>query len=112
MLLAAELAAYGVDTVVLESRADVSGQAKATVLHARAVQCLARRGHLPGSVSARADGGAVVGSPSTSPACPDWSSRRPRANRRRSSSARRRGSSDISGSGPGWQARGSCASTG
>ncbi|MEE1769429.1 FAD-dependent monooxygenase [Streptomyces sp. JV185] len=48
MLLAAELAGYGVDTVLLESRADVSEQPKATTLHARAVQTLARRGHLPG----------------------------------------------------------------
>ncbi|MGW1409009.1 FAD-dependent monooxygenase [Streptomyces sp. NPDC002403] len=48
MLLAAELAGYGVDTVLLEARADVSEQPKATTLHARAVQTLARRGHLPG----------------------------------------------------------------
>ncbi|WP_406459583.1 FAD-dependent monooxygenase (plasmid) [Streptomyces sp. NBC_00876] len=48
MLVAAELAGYGVDTVLLESRADVSDQPKATTLHARAVQSLARRGHLPG----------------------------------------------------------------
>ncbi|MGW8882442.1 FAD-dependent monooxygenase, partial [Streptomyces mirabilis] len=48
MLVAAELAGYGVDTVLLESRAEVSGQPKATTLHARAVQALARRGHLPG----------------------------------------------------------------
>ncbi|MFJ8852463.1 FAD-dependent monooxygenase [Streptomyces sp. NPDC102437] len=48
MLVAAELAGYGVDTVLLESRAEVSGQPKATTLHARAVQTLARRGHLPG----------------------------------------------------------------
>ncbi|MFJ5999397.1 FAD-dependent monooxygenase [Streptomyces sp. NPDC092370] len=48
MLVASELAAYGVDTVLLESEAGVSGRPKATTLHARAVQCLARRGHLPG----------------------------------------------------------------
>lgn len=48
MLMASELAAYGVDTVLLESEAGVSEQPKATTLHARAVQCLARRGHLPG----------------------------------------------------------------
>ncbi|MFE2477587.1 FAD-dependent monooxygenase [Streptomyces sp. NPDC059389] len=47
MLVAAELAGYGVDTVLLESRATVSDRPKATTLHARAVQCLARRGHLP-----------------------------------------------------------------
>lgn len=48
MLVAAELAAYGVDTVLLEPRTEVSDQPKATTLHARAVQSLARRGHLPG----------------------------------------------------------------
>ncbi|MGW1129703.1 FAD-dependent monooxygenase [Streptomyces sp. NPDC002526] len=48
LLLAAELAAYGVDTVLLEPRSEVSDQPKATTLHARAVQSLARRGHLPG----------------------------------------------------------------
>ncbi|MFF3216031.1 FAD-dependent monooxygenase [Streptomyces sp. NPDC002886] len=61
MLVAAELAGYGVDTVLLESQAGVSEQPKATTLHARAVQCLARRGHLPGRVSGHtAD---AVGSP-------------------------------------------------
>ncbi|TXS06480.1 hypothetical protein EAO73_10530 [Streptomyces sp. col6] len=49
MLVAAELAAYGVDTVLLEPRTEVSEQPKATTLHARAVQSLARRGHLPGA---------------------------------------------------------------
>ncbi|MEV5606524.1 FAD-dependent monooxygenase [Streptomyces sp. NPDC052299] len=48
LLVAAELAAYGVDTVLLEPRTEVSDQPKATTLHARAVQSLARRGHLPG----------------------------------------------------------------
>lgn len=48
MLVAAELAAYGVDTVLLEPRTEVSDQPKATTLHARAVQSLARRGHMPG----------------------------------------------------------------
>lgn len=47
MLIAAELAGYGVDTVVLETRADVSEQPKANTMHARAVQSLARRGRLP-----------------------------------------------------------------
>lgn len=46
MLVAAELASYGVDTVLLEPRTEVSDQPKATTLHARAVQSLARRGHL------------------------------------------------------------------
>ncbi|MFI5773799.1 FAD-dependent monooxygenase [Streptomyces sp. NPDC051658] len=58
MLLAAELAGYGVDTVLLESRAEVSEQPKATTLHARAVQTLARRGHLPGEGYPYTDGAA------------------------------------------------------
>ncbi|MEU9035593.1 FAD-dependent monooxygenase [Streptomyces sp. NPDC048352] len=49
MLVAAELAGYGVDTLVLEERAEISERPKATTLHARAVQSLARRGHLPDS---------------------------------------------------------------
>ncbi|MFF4044693.1 FAD-dependent monooxygenase [Streptomyces sp. NPDC001816] len=69
LLIAAELAAFGVDTVVLEARDDVSEQPKATTLHARAVQCLARRGRLPeggfgGSVSGSfggASGGCFAG---------------------------------------------------
>ncbi|MFY7626152.1 FAD-dependent monooxygenase, partial [Streptomyces sp. NY05-11A] len=48
MLLASELARYGVGTVLLEARDGVSERPKANTLHARAVQCLARRGHLPG----------------------------------------------------------------
>ncbi|MFF5337786.1 FAD-dependent monooxygenase [Streptomyces sp. NPDC013181] len=52
LLVAAELAAAGVDTVLLEPRTSVSGQPKATTLHARAVQSLARRGHLPGPAPA------------------------------------------------------------
>lgn len=55
MLLAAELAGYGVDIVLVEPRAEVSEQPKATTLHARAVQSLARRGHLPGPENAYAD---------------------------------------------------------
>ncbi|MFE2245907.1 FAD-dependent monooxygenase [Streptomyces lavendulae] len=47
LLVAAELAGYGVDTLVLEARAEVCERPKATTLHARAVQGLARRGHLP-----------------------------------------------------------------
>ncbi|MFE2165223.1 FAD-dependent monooxygenase [Streptomyces sp. NPDC059447] len=47
MLVAAELASYGVDTVLFEPQIRVSDRPKATTLHARAVQCLARRGHLP-----------------------------------------------------------------
>ncbi|MET9857286.1 FAD-dependent monooxygenase [Streptomyces sp. NPDC006450] len=48
MLVAAELAAYGIDTVLLEAQDGVSERPKATTLHARAVQGLARRGYLPG----------------------------------------------------------------
>ncbi|MFD7627253.1 FAD-dependent monooxygenase [Streptomyces sp. NPDC059851] len=61
MLVASELAGYGVDTVLLESEAGVSDRPKATTLHARAVQCLARRGHLSGLVAPYAR--AVAGRP-------------------------------------------------
>lgn len=47
LLLAAELAGYGVRTVVLEERAQVSERPRATTLHARTAQVLARRGYLP-----------------------------------------------------------------
>ncbi|WP_327309950.1 FAD-dependent monooxygenase (plasmid) [Streptomyces sp. NBC_01298] len=47
LLVAADLGARAVDTVVIERAAAVSEQPKANTLHARAVQCLARRGHLP-----------------------------------------------------------------
>ncbi|MGA5410176.1 FAD-dependent monooxygenase [Streptomyces lavendulocolor] len=47
MLVAAELAAYGTDVALLEHRTTTSERPKATTLHARTVQCLARRGHLP-----------------------------------------------------------------
>ncbi|MGA4846491.1 FAD-dependent monooxygenase [Streptomyces sp. G5(2025)] len=47
MLLAAELSGYGVATVVLERRAATSERPKATTLHARTAQTLARRGYLP-----------------------------------------------------------------
>ncbi|MFF9512296.1 FAD-dependent monooxygenase [Streptomyces sp. NPDC014724] len=46
MLVAAEVAAQGVDMVVLESGAATSERSKATTFHARAVQCLARCGCL------------------------------------------------------------------
>ncbi|MEU8654926.1 FAD-dependent monooxygenase [Streptomyces sp. NPDC048737] len=45
MLLAAELGDYGVSTVLLEAEASVSERPKASVLHARALQGLARRGY-------------------------------------------------------------------
>ncbi|MFI2620680.1 FAD-dependent monooxygenase [Streptomyces sp. NPDC018584] len=47
MLLACELAGFGVRTVLLEDRKAVSRRPKATTLHARTVQSLRRRGHLP-----------------------------------------------------------------
>ncbi|GGV66912.1 putative oxygenase [Streptomyces longisporoflavus] len=47
LLLAAELAGYGVRTVVLEERAEVAERPRATTLHARTAQVLARRGYLP-----------------------------------------------------------------
>ncbi|MFI5477435.1 FAD-dependent monooxygenase [Streptomyces cacaoi] len=61
LLLACELAGYGVRTVVVEARGEVSGQPKATTLHARTVQCLARRGHLGVLTDAGADVGAEAG---------------------------------------------------
>lgn len=57
MLLACELAGRGVRTVVLEARDEVSRRPKATTLHARTVQCLHRRGHLPGPDGPRAPAG-------------------------------------------------------
>ncbi|MET8755082.1 FAD-dependent monooxygenase [Streptomyces sp. NPDC004667] len=59
LLVAAELAGYGVDTLVLEVRAEVSERPKATTLHARAVQSLARRGHLPPDVAPASAGTAA-----------------------------------------------------
>uniref|UniRef100_A0AAU2V7U9 FAD-dependent monooxygenase n=1 Tax=Streptomyces sp. NBC_00003 TaxID=2903608 RepID=A0AAU2V7U9_9ACTN len=47
MLLAAELSGYGVATVLLERLAVTSERPKATTLHARTAQTLARRGYLP-----------------------------------------------------------------
>ncbi|MFC4036653.1 FAD-dependent monooxygenase [Streptomyces polygonati] len=47
LLVAAELGARGVDTVVFEALTSVSRRPKATTLHARAAQCLVRGGHLP-----------------------------------------------------------------
>lgn len=47
MLVASELGAYGVSTLVVESRTEVYAGPRATTLHARALQCLVRRGYLP-----------------------------------------------------------------
>jgi len=48
MVLARELAGYGMRTVVFEAETQVSRQPKATTLHARTVQTLVRRGYLSG----------------------------------------------------------------
>ncbi|MGW4033981.1 FAD-dependent monooxygenase [Streptomyces sp. NPDC004838] len=48
MLLAAELGGYRVGALVLEAAAATSARPRATTLHARTVQSLARRGYLPG----------------------------------------------------------------
>lgn len=51
MVLACELAGYGVSTVLVETERAVSRRPKATTLHARTVQCLVRRGYLRGLLS-------------------------------------------------------------
>ncbi|MET9801243.1 FAD-dependent monooxygenase [Streptomyces sp. NPDC006368] len=55
MLLAAELGLHGVRTVVLERHPETVDQPKAGTLHARTVQSLARRGHLPTRRGGRLD---------------------------------------------------------
>lgn len=52
LLLACELAGYGVRTLVVEAETGVSGRPKATTLHARTVQSLVRRGYLGGLAGA------------------------------------------------------------
>lgn len=49
MLVAAELAERGVDTLVFESAGGISERPRATTLHARTAQCLARRGYSLGA---------------------------------------------------------------
>lgn len=78
LLVAAELAARAVDTVVIEAETAITEQPKATTLHARAVQCLARRGLLPAGESPYAGGassfhfgglpGLVISAPAGEPA--------------------------------------------
>ncbi|NEB22701.1 FAD-dependent monooxygenase [Streptomyces coelicoflavus] len=63
MLLAAELGERGVDTVVLETKASVSERPKARVLHARALQGLARRGYFPELVGGTAPAGEKAEAP-------------------------------------------------
>ncbi|MGW7276607.1 FAD-dependent monooxygenase [Streptomyces sp. NPDC054864] len=88
LLLAAELAGYGVRTVVVEARAEVSEHPRATTLHARTGQILARRGHLPaptrplgeGSVSTPFHFAGVWGLDLTAPATePEPLCKRPQA---------------------------------
>lgn len=110
MLVAAELAAQGVETVVLESEAAISERPKATTLHARAVQCLARRGYFF-APETRSTGraatmpfhfGGIPGLSITAPEKePDPILKSPRPN-----------SNSSSESGRGPTARGCCASTG
>ncbi|MFE5580147.1 FAD-dependent monooxygenase [Kitasatospora sp. NPDC056531] len=56
LLVAAELAGYGIETVVLEAKEAVDDHPKANTLHARTVQCLVRRGYLNLPVSAERAG--------------------------------------------------------
>lgn len=64
LVVAAELAGYGVRTLLVEEATDVCQRPKATTLHARTVQCLVRRGHLGGLVAAgKHTGSAPVSTP-------------------------------------------------
>ncbi|MFC8831338.1 FAD-dependent monooxygenase [Streptomyces sp. NPDC057137] len=60
MVVASELAGYGVDTLLVEAATAICRRPKATTLHARTVQCLVRRGHLEGLVSAGNRAGAAT----------------------------------------------------
>ncbi|KQX65528.1 FAD-dependent monooxygenase [Streptomyces sp. Root1310] len=53
LVVACELAGWGVRVVVVESEVVVSERPRATTVHARAVQCLVRRGHLEGLAGVR-----------------------------------------------------------
>ncbi|TXL87966.1 FAD-dependent monooxygenase [Streptomyces sp. IB2014 016-6] len=57
LLVACELAAFGVGVAVVEARGSVSGRPRATTLHARSVQSLVRRGYLGGFAGARTGAG-------------------------------------------------------
>ncbi|MFE3590600.1 FAD-dependent monooxygenase [Streptomyces niveus] len=64
LVVAAELAGYGVRTLLVEEATDVCRRPKATTLHARTVQCLVRRGHLGGLAAAgKHAGSAPVSTP-------------------------------------------------
>ncbi|MFG3035245.1 FAD-dependent monooxygenase [Streptomyces sp. NPDC048253] len=60
LVVACELAVRGVRVVVLESEVVVSARPRATTVHARAVQCLVRRGYLGGLVEWGAGGGRLL----------------------------------------------------
>lgn len=60
LVVACELAVRGVRVVVLESEVAVSARPRATTVHARAVQCLVRRGYLGGLVEWGAGGGRLL----------------------------------------------------
>ncbi|WP_381803487.1 FAD-dependent monooxygenase [Streptomyces niveus] len=57
LLVACELAAFGVRVLVVEARGSVSRRPRATTLHARSVQSLVRRGYLDGAAGVGAGGG-------------------------------------------------------
>lgn len=57
LLVACELAAFGARVSVVEARESVSDRPRATTLHARSVQSLARRGYLGGLPGAGTGGG-------------------------------------------------------
>ena len=63
LVVACELAGYGVSTLVFEARGSVSCRPRATTLHARTVQCLVRRGYLGGLASVGGPGSAPASSP-------------------------------------------------
>ncbi len=108
LLVACELAGYGVRTVVVEEREGISARPKATTLHARAVQCLVRRGYLAGVAGVLGAGGDAVrvsfrGDAGAGGVCARrWS-------RRRSSSVSRSSWSGISRRGRGRPVWSSCA---
>ncbi|MFI6341277.1 FAD-dependent monooxygenase [Streptomyces sp. NPDC050535] len=64
LVVACELAGFGVDVVVVEAEEGASAWPKATTVHARTVQCLVRRGYLgdltDGNSSAAGAGGVAV----------------------------------------------------
>ncbi|WP_413760919.1 FAD-dependent oxidoreductase [Streptomyces sp. MMBL 11-3] len=108
MLVAAELAAYGVGVVVLEREAATSQRPKATTVHARTVQTLARRGYLP--APSRGAGTVRSGVPLRRPAGTGHHRARER-NPRRCSNAPRPTWRACSSGGPARAGCACCAST-